>query len=240
MEEKKFAEIFNKDTTPLIAMKLDPKSFINFCISDKLFYKWIRDNEKIWEQKSARDFPFLLKNKNKNQTWRNYYVKIVLWNDKIEKKFGIPYISTPGYIPELFYRQVGNANQKIALKWAIGYAAEGGHMDIVNLLISKGVTDFNNVMRYAGKGGHINIVESMMKRGANDYNQTMIFAARGGHIDVVKLMISKGATHFFQAMIQAIEGEHTDVINLLKEKGNINVDEVKEHISNLRSSGYYF
>jgi hypothetical protein len=77
---------------------------------------------------------------------------------------------------------------------AIVYAASRGHMDIVQLMISKGATNFNNVMVNAAQYGHMDIVQLMICKGAINFNGAMVNAAQGGHMDIVQFMISKGAT----------------------------------------------
>lgn len=96
------------------------------------------------------------------------------------------------------------------------YAVEGGHIDIVRLLIQKGVTNFNWAMVHAACRGHIDIVCLLIDEGATDFDGALRYAADGGHIDIVKLMIQKGVTNFNCAMEAAAEGGHTKIVKVLQ------------------------
>jgi len=52
--------------------------------------------------------------------------------------------------------------------WDLGlsYACEGGHMEIVQLMIEKGATDWNWGLQYVCKNGHMEIVQLMIDKGA--------------------------------------------------------------------------
>jgi ankyrin repeat protein len=64
-------------------------------------------------------------------------------------------------------------------------ASQGGHMDIVQEMIRRGVQNFNAIMAHASEGGHINIVREMIRRGATDFNRSLYWALENGHIDIV-------------------------------------------------------
>src|SRR5579872_6609560 len=62
-------------------------------------------------------------------------------------------------------------------------ACEGGHIDIINLMIEKGVTDWNYGLARACKRGHREIIDMMINKGANNWNWGLSEACREGHID---------------------------------------------------------
>ncbi len=57
----------------------------------------------------------------------------------------------------------------IKLNWNYGFAGacEGGHLNIVNLMIEKGSCLWNLGFYSACRGGHLNIVNLMIEKGAN-------------------------------------------------------------------------
>ena len=83
-------------------------------------------------------------------------------------------------------------------KWCVdmnsvmGGACLRGHIETVELLISKGADDWDDGLWNACEGGHREIVELMISKGANDWNWGLVGACEGGHIEIVELMISKG------------------------------------------------
>src|ERR1700690_1304101 len=54
------------------------------------------------------------------------------------------------------------------------------------------ITDWNLGLRGACEGGHLDLVMMMISRGANDWNFGLEYACRGGNIALVELMISRG------------------------------------------------
>jgi hypothetical protein len=85
---------------------------------------------------------------------------------------------------------------KDCIKAGLRGACSGGHIKIVDLMISYGASDFNGGLYEACVGGHIEIVRSMISHGATDFNHGLYEACVGGHIEIVRSMISHGATDF--------------------------------------------
>ena len=98
------------------------------------------------------------------------------------------------------------------------YAALGGHMNIVQLMLDKGATDYDRALARAAEGGHMNIVQLMLDKGATDYNEGLNGAARGGHMDIVQLMLKKGADPNW-GIEPAAEHGHLDIVQLMLDKG---------------------
>ena len=79
--------------------------------------------------------------------------------------------------------------------YGLSGACRGGHMEIVLLMIEKGVVDnWDWGLRGACEGGHMRVVLLMIEKGATDWNWGLNYACYGGHMDTVLLMIEKGAT----------------------------------------------
>lgn len=102
-------------------------------------------------------------------------------------------------------------------------ACEGGHIELVELMIQK-ITKasgwkWNTGLMYACEGGHIKLVELMIQKGADTWNLGLHDACKGGHIDIVNLMIAKGARKFNLGLKGACEGGHINTANLMIEKG---------------------
>ena len=119
---------------------------------------------------------------------------------------------------------------------AMEAAAEGGHIDIVKLMLHPdpdnsniGANNYNEAMELAAYGGHIDIVELMLQpdpddstKGATNYDNVMSSAAEGGHMDIVKLMLHPdpdnydiGANKYDRAMSLAAREGHIDIVQLM-------------------------
>lgn len=86
-------------------------------------------------------------------------------------------------------------------------AALGGHMDVLQFMISKGVNNWDAGLSGACAGGHMAIVQLMVLKGANNWSQGFISACGSGYIDIAQLMISnadvKSTIVYFHTLNQA-------------------------------------
>jgi ankyrin repeat protein len=104
-------------------------------------------------------------------------------------------------------------------------ACEGGHIDIVHLIMSIGYFDgFNEGFKYACLEGHIDIVHLIISKRNVILNTGLIRACKGGHIDIVNLIISKADSlkydlDFNIGLNFACYGGNIDIVNLLISKG---------------------
>jgi Ankyrin repeats (3 copies) len=203
-----------------LASNMDDKTLLNFCNTDKYFNLKICKDDTFWKRRLDEKYPLLTE--FKKGTWKQFYLKMTYYISKLEEIFGIPYIPTKSYNPEDFYMSYKNSENIFNL--AMRNAAEGGHMEIVKLMIEKGATDFVGAMARAAKGGHMEIVKLMMEKGVTYFDTAMAYAAKGGHMEIVKLMIEKGATDFNQAIADAAYGGHIEIVKFMIEKGATSFD----------------
>jgi hypothetical protein len=201
-----------------LASKMDDKTLLSFCKTDKYFNSKICKDDDFWKRRLDEKYPLLIE--FKKGTWKQFYLKMSYYIAKLEEEFEIPYIPTKGYNPEKFYKEY--KDRKDIFNWAMDEAAEGGHMEIVKLMIEKGATAFNSAMVYAAEGGNMEIVKLMIEKGATAFNSAMVYAVRGGHMEIVKFMIEKGATNFSWAMAFAAEGGQMEIVKFMIEKGATN------------------
>jgi hypothetical protein len=114
-----------------------------------------------------------------------------------------------------------NDNPTYPFSWNCGlhWACRGGHLNLVNLMISKGADKYNWGLYCACQEGHLDLVNLMISKGANDWNWGLSGACRNGHLDMANLMISKGANEWNWGLINACLGGHLDLANLMISKG---------------------
>lgn len=106
-------------------------------------------------------------------------------------------------------------------------AANGGHVDIFELLIEKGAdpkvkTQANTTtLHYAALGGHLNIVNRLIELGVgldekNFQTATpLYYACMNGHLSVVRLLAEKGAD------IEALDGEQGNALQTAAAGGHL-------------------
>jgi len=78
-------------------------------------------------------------------------------------------------------------------------AAENNRVEIIEMLIERKATDWDNAMIAAARGGHITLVV-FFSRYAKNVDRAMI--------KIVLVMIEKGANNWNKAMIAAVKGGH--------------------------------
>jgi hypothetical protein len=69
-----------------------------------------------------------------------------------------------------------------------------GHRELVDLMLTRGATNYNGGLFDACQCGHIELVELMLTLGATDYEWGLLCARQSGHLNIVLLLINKGAT----------------------------------------------
>jgi ankyrin repeat protein len=74
----------------------------------------------------------------------------------------------------------------------VSRAVEGGHVDIVKLLLDSSIKVPRDAVRNAAAEGHIAIVQLLLTYGY-DLTGALVAAARGGFFDIVKLLMENGA-----------------------------------------------
>lgn len=114
--------------------------------------------------------------------------------------------------------------------WFCGFcnASQNGHINIVQLLISKAKSPLNwNMGLYcASLGGHMNIIQLMLKFTEIDINYffnwdlVLYGACKGGYMEIAQFIISKGATDLFQGFQGACFGGHMHMIEFIISKAS--------------------
>ncbi len=93
--------------------------------------------------------------------------------------------------------QVDKLIEKGATYWGWDYglcgACQGGHLDLVNLMIENGARRWNLGLMGACRGGHLELTNLIIEKGADDWNYGLGGACYGGHLELVNLMIENGA-----------------------------------------------
>ena len=126
-------------------------------------------------------------------------------------------------------------------------AAKDGNVDLVELVIKKGVSDFdlNRAMETAAEWGKLAVVKFLVEKGAKNLskikiepilNRTMLSAARHGHLEIVELMIEKGANDFNRTMYWGAFSGSLKIVELMIEKG---ADDFNEAMSTAATKKHF-
>lgn len=78
--------------------------------------------------------------------------------------------------------------RRVNLNLGLSGACEGGHLDLVNFLISKGAKNWNTGLYGASRGGHLNLVKLMIVKGADTWKLALKRAKIHNQPDLIKLL----------------------------------------------------
>ncbi len=107
----------------------------------------------------------------------------------------------------------------------IVWASEGGHLEIVDLLLGNGA-DYNvcdnAAIRCASERGHLKVIELLLKHGADctaQNNYAIFWASLNGHLATVELLLKHGAAcplgEYNDAIYWATKRGHVAIVELL-------------------------
>ena len=112
--------------------------------------------------------------------------------------------------------------------FAIRYASEEGHLDVVKYLVSIGAdihADNNYAVRHASEEGHLEVVKYLVELGSDIHAQNEYAvrrASKNGHLEVIKYLVSVGANIHADnnyAVRHASVNDHVDVVKYLVSVG---------------------
>lgn len=86
-----------------------------------------------------------------------------------------------------------NISSKDDLELGLDMACQGGHLNIVELMIENGATDIEYGFVLACDAGHLHVARFLIEKGIGDLNRAM---SKTRHPDIFDLLITHGATEF--------------------------------------------
>ena len=131
------------------------------------------------------------------------------------------YYVFPPYDAKIHYRRLyrsGDYHLIVRLKKKYVFSEHicaGNNIDVVKLMISICLTDWNGGLLGACSVGNLEIAELMILHGAFSYNQGLLIACQNGHLGMVNLMISKGANDWNGGLREACRGNHLELAKLM-------------------------
>lgn len=217
-----------KDVYEYMTNFADDKTILNMLSVNRKF------NDPIFfERVMMRKYPLLIEFKKENESWKEFFIRMVYAIAKLEEETKIPYIPTKGYNPDELYQRYKNsyAYQKLPKSHVIyvelgGEAAKGGHLSLLNLVLEKypyRVVLYNRAIIQAAAGGQFNLVKYLAEKAPNSYfREAFEVAAKNGHLNIIEYLLTKfqPTTHDLNvAMNWAAERGHLEIVKYLVGKG---------------------
>lgn len=205
----------------------DDRSIMNMLSVNRKFH-----DPAFFQRVMQRKYPLLIEFKKPNENWREFFIRMVYAISKLEEETKIPYIPTKGFDPDELFQRYRKLEPRYKLpkfngiyNELAGVAAEGGHLDLLNLVIEKNPHSglYNWAMVKAARGGHLNMVKYLIEKGANDrFEEAVKEAAGSDHFELMKYILSKFefTRHNLNiAMNYAGQNGHLQIVKYLVDKG---------------------
>lgn len=212
-------ETLNRDVLFMLGLEMDTRTLIVFCNTYKLFNEKICNDENFWKAKLKKDYPLLIRFKEELQSWKQFYLEMVYFIDKIFEKYKISYIPAEAFDPKEFYQL--NWPKQEALNEALYLAVTTQDLSLVKDLIRKGAKDFNGAMINSVEVGNEEFVDFFISKGANDFIRALEYAALSGNLNMVKKFSNYPITD--TAIEWGIVSGNFDVVRILTEHVDMDV-----------------
>lgn len=99
------------------------------------------------------------------------------------------------------------------------YTCCDGSINIINLLIDKGITKLDSLFPIMCEHGNLDVINIMIQHGCNNWNVGLGVACFRGYLDIINLMIDKGALDWNRGMRCACPTSNLDIVNMMILKG---------------------
>lgn len=86
-------------------------------------------------------------------------------------------------------------------------AAALGNLEMIDLLISLGATDFNKAMVKAAVKGHVEVVKFMIQKGSNNFTEVLNHVVITKNIEIVIMILRLGAMDYTRALMYIVDAE---------------------------------
>lgn len=214
-----------KDVYEYLLNFADDKAIINMLSVNRKF-----NDEKLFERIILRKYPYLIEQKPKSMTWRQFFVQMVYYISKLKEEHGIPYIDIKNYNPKNFYKTYGKSVFAIysALELAIlEKASYGVVQEMLDVLREKSpelkinyIATLDDLLDPAVESGDLSMVKLLIYNGATDFEDILTNAAFFGYLDIAQYAMEnrdkiKGDI-IEDAVILSMNYKHPEVENYLR------------------------
>ena len=181
-------EVSDKDIYEYIVNLAEDRDVINMLSVNKKF------NDDLYFKKILeRRYPFLIKFKLENETYKHLYLRMVKYMAKLWEEYKIPYIPAKSFDPKFFSnmsKYYGNIYTE-----SLSYAVEAENKKLIEYFLEKG-GKFSSSMYYnVGKRGSLDILKFILTKFPPPYEwlqTTLMIPEDSGNRPVVKYLLDAG------------------------------------------------
>ena len=200
-----------KDTYEYLLNFAEDRDIINMLSVNKKF-----QNEEFFERLMKRKYPDLIRYREKNESWKHLFVRMVYYIARLEEKFKIPYFNGLNIL-ELFSKQ-GHVNPIFSI---VRDAAKIGNLEIIKLFTFEGKSLlFYEALETAIENHRINIIEELLNQRPKAAHEAAASAIENGYLDILKFIIQKKNIKNLNALLDvAAENNRKEIANYLISQG---------------------
>ena len=213
-----------KDTYEYILNFADDKEIINMLLVNKKFAGKLSDDG-FFERIVERRYPLLVEFKEKDESWKHFYLRMIKYIYLLKEKYGIPYLHIEKYNPEAFFKK-NDANGGILILYrAIKLILEnGGHSEILENLLDRYIKEgagYSEVNIKASLNDFLNNIEAddlrnvtiLINKGADDFSLLLSTAAFFDHFDIIRFVLENFRDKLDERSIrEAIDTTNDEII----------------------------
>jgi len=230
--DKLFIGDKNVDTEILLRIE-DERDLLYRCNVNKYTRKLCDDN--FFRRRAQMKYPNSLLYKNKETSWKNFYLNLIYYIDKLEREYKFDYKFGD---PEEIYNILLIDNKDVALERAakanytdlveyfinnhlvdeyedwiyiLQFGAQNKNKKLIEIAISKGANNFDDGLRFAALNQDEELIRYFMDKGA-DPNLGLFGAAEAGNVNLINYFLSKGGNDWNKVMLGAAKGGHYNLV----------------------------
>ena len=157
-----------KDTYEYLLNFADDRTLLNMLSVNKKFAQKLEDDDFFKRLLEIR-YPYLLEFKDKDESFKNFYLREIYYIAIIEEKYKIPYYSVKGYDPEYMYYYfkryyIKENNKNEILRDILDLAISANNFDVIEK-ITKEYKDLNlyETLRTAIKRDRLYVIKYLIE-----------------------------------------------------------------------------
>lgn len=183
-----------KDTDKIILSMLDDRDLLSACLADKNTNSLC--DETFFRNRIYEKYPNLVPFKTSDISWKNYYLKIVYYIDKLEIEHGFKFTKDSKGTPKQYYEIIENKPIKRKLMLKLDSIIKNKFYDLLDYYISRGFS--RSSYYYLAKYGEIDYFDKLLKK-YNNVTKIMFIlpdpvkaAVLHRQLSMLDFLISKG------------------------------------------------
>ena len=179
----------NKDTDFLILQYLDDKSLFEISTVCK-YIAGLCGSDIFWMNRTVFRYPLLVKYYD-YRTWKSFYLKMMFYINKIKDTWGIPYIPSSKYNPEVVYKEEISYTCEDAYNNLIAYVGETGDIELAKLFFDKEADALEDLIAEAAYHNKLSLLNFLIKeKGAEPHNEALFGAASAVNYKLIEHLMS--------------------------------------------------